>query len=439
MRFFFSALLAFSLIAPEAAQARNRRAESPKHAAIVVDANTGKVLYASSADAARYPASLTKMMTLYMTFEALSRGKIKRSTRIAMSRHAASQPPTKLGVKPGQTITVETAVYALVTKSANDAAAALGEHLGGSEENFARMMTAKARSLGMRSTTFRNASGLPDPAQRTTARDMATLGMALRQHFPNHFTVFSARSFTYGKRRMANHNKLLGRVAGVDGIKTGYTRASGYNLVTSAGAGKKRIVAVVLGGQSGRSRDAEMAGLVNKYLGRAANGGNGALIAKSDSSFQTAAAEPAVEAAEEIEPAKAEPVVVARPKTAVKADVETAELAAPKPAIVKTVKVKPAEAPEGTDPVQTASTGPSGWVIQIAAAGSDGEARALLGKVKAQAGGVLGKASGFTQQFEKSGQTFFRARFGGFASKTAAVNACAGLKKKKIACYTVQQ
>ena len=440
-RFFFSALVAFSLMTPEAAQARNRRAESPKHAAIVVDANTGKVLYASSADAARYPASLTKMMTLYMTFEALSRGKIKRSTRIAMSRHAASQPPTKLGVKPGQSITVETAVYALVTKSANDAAAALGEHLGGTEENFARMMTAKARSLGMRSTTFRNASGLPDPAQRTTARDMATLGMALRQHFPNHFTVFSARSFTYGKRRMANHNKLLGRVAGVDGIKTGYTRASGYNLVTSAGAGKKRIVAVVLGGQSGRSRDAEMAGLVNKYLGRAANGGNGALIAKSDSTFQTAAAEPVVEAAKEIETAAAitKPVAVARPKAAVKADVQTAELAAPKPAIVKTVKVKPAEAPEGTDPVQTASTGPSGWVIQIAAAGSDGEARALLGKVKAQAGGALGKATGFTQQFEKSGQTFYRARFGGFGSKTAALNACAGLKKKKIACYAIQQ
>jgi D-alanyl-D-alanine carboxypeptidase len=174
--------------------------------------------------------------------------------------------PTKLGVKAGSSITVETAILALVTKSANDAAAASGELLGGSESRFAQMMTAKARSIGMKNTRFYNASGLPDPRQITTARDMAVLGIALRTDFPQYYKYFSVRSFTYGRSRLANHNKLLGRVAGVDGIKTGYTRASGFNLVSSVSLNNKKLVTVVLGGQSGRSRDAEVAALIKKHL-----------------------------------------------------------------------------------------------------------------------------------------------------------------------------
>ena len=253
-----------------------------KYAAIVVDANTGKTLFSSSADAARYPASLTKMMTLYLTFEALQSGKLKTSSKIAFSKNAAGEPPTKLGVKAGGSVTVETAILSLVTKSANDSATALAEKLGGSEAGFARLMTAKARQLGMTGTIFRNAHGLPNAAQHSTARDMATLGIALREHFPQYYSYFSTRSFKYGKQRLANHNRLLGRVKGVDGIKTGYTRASGFNLVSSVSDGNRRIVAVVMGGQSAKSRDNHMAELIRTWLPKAsAKRGGGDLVAKA--------------------------------------------------------------------------------------------------------------------------------------------------------------
>jgi len=207
--------------------------ESGRYSALVIDGSNGRMLYASNATAQRFPASLTKMMTLYMTFEALDQGRISKSTEIPVSARAARQPPTKIGIRPGQTIDVESAIRALCVKSANDVAAALGEYLGGSEEEFAAMMTIRARRLGMTGTTFRNASGLPDAGQTTTARDMALLGLALRSHFPHHFSYFSEREFAYQGRRVRGHNDLLGRVEGVDGIKTGYIRASGYNIVTS--------------------------------------------------------------------------------------------------------------------------------------------------------------------------------------------------------------
>ncbi len=253
-----------------------------KYSAIVVDANTGKTLFSANAGEPRYPASLTKMMTLYLIFETLAAGKIKKSTQVPFSAHAAAQPPTKLGVKAGGSVSVETIIYSLVTKSANDSAAAIAEYLGGTEDGFARMMTAKARKLGMTGTLFRNASGLPDASQHSTARDLAMLGLALREHFPQYYAYFSTRSFTYGRQRMANHNRLLGRVKGIDGIKTGYTRASGFNLVSSVGDGKRRIVAVVMGGQTGRARDNHMAELIKKYLPKASGRDGGDLIAKSD-------------------------------------------------------------------------------------------------------------------------------------------------------------
>jgi len=239
---------------------------SKKYAAIVVDATDGKVLYQSSSDATRYPASLTKMMTLYLLFEALESGRVSRTTMIPVSDYARSRPPTKIGFKRGGSIDVETAVMALVTKSANDVAVAVAEHLGGTEENFASMMTARARSIGMRSTVFRNASGLPDPGQVTTARDMALLGLALRKRFPQYFSYFSVQSFSYRGRTIRGHNELIGGVSGVDGIKTGYTRASGYNVVTSVSRGGRKLVAVVMGGDSARARNANMAALIDRYL-----------------------------------------------------------------------------------------------------------------------------------------------------------------------------
>ncbi len=236
-----------------------------RYAAIMVDTGTKQALYSDHADDLRFPASLTKMMTLYLLFEALETGRVSSSTQMPVSSFAAGQAPSKLGLKAGQTLDVDTAISALAVKSANDAAVVVAEHLGGSESAFAAAMTSKARALGMNRTTFRNASGLPDSAQVTTARDMAVLGMALRERFPQHFTRFSARTFAYAGREVRGHNRALDMIDGADGIKTGYTRASGFNLVTSANRGGKTVVGVVMGEDSAKVRDARMLALFDKY------------------------------------------------------------------------------------------------------------------------------------------------------------------------------
>ncbi|WP_321503054.1 D-alanyl-D-alanine carboxypeptidase [Breoghania sp.] len=243
-----------------------------KYSGIVVDAKTGKVLYANHANSRRYPASLTKIMTLYVLFEELEAGRMSMSTRLKASRHSAGMPPSKVGLRPGQTISVKDAIGALVTKSANDVAATVAENIAGSEPAFARRMTKTARRLGMRRTQFRNASGLPNSQQWTTAADMARLGRAIQERFPTYYKHFSTRVFTYNGRRYGNHNRLLGRVNGVDGIKTGYIRASGFNLVTSVRKDGRHIVAVVFGGRTGASRDAQMRTLIAQYLPKASRG-----------------------------------------------------------------------------------------------------------------------------------------------------------------------
>lgn len=245
---------------------------SEKYAAIVVDANSGKTLYSASADQVRYPASLTKMMTIYMLFEAMDSGRISKSTQIPISAYAASRPPTKMGIKPGGSIDVDSAIKALVVRSANDVAAAVGEYMAGSEAQFAASMTARARSLGMSRTVFRNASGLPDPGQQTCARDMAILGMALRQRFPHHYTYFSTRDFAYGGKMVRGHNKLL-ETGGIDGIKTGYIRASGFNIVTSYNRDGKRLIVAVMGGESANGRNAHVRQLIDRYLPAASTRG----------------------------------------------------------------------------------------------------------------------------------------------------------------------
>jgi len=241
----------------------------PPYAAIVVDDKSGLVLHEVSAGEPRHPASLTKIMTLYLLFEQLDSGKFKLDTPLPISTHAALQHPTKLGLKANQTIKVEDAIKGLVTKSANDAAVVVGEAIGGSEEEFAKLMTLKARALGMTSTTYINASGLPAEEQITTARDQAVLGRAIQQRFPNYYRYFATPSFQYRGVEMHNHNSLLGQVKGVDGIKTGYTEASGYNLVSSVHRDEKHIVAVVLGGTSNAARDARMRQLIEEYISQA--------------------------------------------------------------------------------------------------------------------------------------------------------------------------
>ncbi|CAN7533257.1 D-alanyl-D-alanine carboxypeptidase [Pararhizobium sp. LjRoot255] len=449
-------------------------AAAAQYAGIVVDAKTGKVLYSEDADSLRYPASLTKMMTLYLTFEALEAGKISKSTPVPFSKRASAEPPSKLGVRAGQSITVEQAILALVTRSANDASTALGELLGGSEERFGRIMTNKARALGMTRTTYRNANGLPNTAQMTTARDQARLGIALRQHFPQYYPYFSTRSFRFGKQTIGNHNRLLGNVRGVDGIKTGYTRAAGFNLVTSAQADGRSIVGVVLGGKSGGSRDAQMRALVAKYLPAASRRGGGDLIAETADAptMQAQAAEQPAEAAvaatggsfnlpnsgpvpdfrysgettQSIEVAYAEPAKVSAnpvlneniaPNT-LEAQSRKIAKAAPVPAAVDNQITNSVAKAAAETPAATGSAS-DGWVIQIGATPDKDQAMTLLENAKDKGGKALRGATPFTVAFASGGGHLYRARFGGFANQDKAVNACKTLKRKGFACWASLQ
>jgi D-alanyl-D-alanine carboxypeptidase len=237
-------------------------AQAEKYAALVMDANTNEILHSRNADDPRYPASLTKVMTLYLLFDAINAGDVKLSDRMTVSRNAAAQPPSNLKLKAGDKIKVEDAIYALVTKSANDVAVVLAEHLGGTERKFAQQMTDKARDLGLKDTTFKNASGLPNTAQLTTAYDLALLADALVENHAQYYHYFETKRFEWGRLVYRGHNELVGTVDGVDGIKTGYTRASGFNLMTSAERDGHRVIAIVLGGATAKSRDAHVQDLV---------------------------------------------------------------------------------------------------------------------------------------------------------------------------------
>ena len=241
---------------------------SPRYAAYVVDDKTGRVLFSKNADAPRHPASLTKMMTLYILFEELEKKRMTMSTPLKVSAHASVQAPSKLGLRPGQTIPVEDAIRALVTKSANDVAVTIAENIGGSEPAFAQRMTRTARRIGMTGSSFQNASGLPNPNQWTTAHDMVTLGRALAERYPNYYRFFSTRSFAWGNQVIGNHNKLLYRMEGIDGIKTGYTEASGFNLVSSLRRDNRHVVAAVMGGSSGRDRKSTRLNSNHEWISR---------------------------------------------------------------------------------------------------------------------------------------------------------------------------
>jgi D-alanyl-D-alanine carboxypeptidase len=443
-------------------------------ASIVIDVRTGQVMTSEDPDGLRYPASLTKMMTLYMVFDALESGRISLNSRVPVSKHAAAQAPSKLGVRAGQTFTVEQGILALVTRSANDCATAFAEFLGGTEPRFGKLMTSKARTLGMMRTVYYNANGLPDPRQVTTARDQARLGIALRKHFPQYYGYFSTRSFKYGRQVIGNHNRLLGSVKGVDGIKTGYTRAAGFNLVTSAQLNGRSVVGVVLGGTSGAQRDAKMRKLITAYLPEASRKGGDAdafVAARPKKQvFETAYAEPEAKSAVEVEIASASndldlphkgPVPEARYDEQQLADVDTTNTV---PVIrAKTVKITkvasleaapsedmPAAEPEQAtrsmskvDSVTTASTEvqttSKGWVIQVGAAPGKEQAMNLLQKAQDKGGKVLRSATPFTVAFSKGNEQLFRARFGGFSDQDAAVRACKVLKKKGVSCWASLQ
>jgi D-alanyl-D-alanine carboxypeptidase len=338
-----------------------RESYSPQFSSIIVDGNSGAVLTSNNPDGSRHPASLTKIMTLYLLFERLDAGKMKLDTEMDVSEHASEQAPTKLGLKPGQTIKVEDAIKGLVTRSANDAAVVIAEAIAGDEGDFAKLMTRKARALGMTRTVYRNASGLPDDDQVTTARDQSTLGRAIQDRFPRYYRYFSTSVFNYHGQSIRNHNHLLGSVEGIDGIKTGYTRASGFNLVTSMRRGNRHLVGVVLGGRSGGSRDAIMRNLLAENLEKAATTRTVAAITErnpADANTDVAEADAASRPTEMVQlngavgAAAAEPAMAAlpaaRPVTPAKPSLMAAAAAAlpPPPAKPEQARVEQPARPE---------------------------------------------------------------------------------------------
>lgn len=348
------------IVTTDAAEARRHRrhyahhrvqrdvseSSSSKFASIIVDGNSGAVLQSTSPDALRHPASLTKIMTLYLLFERLESGKLKLDSEMPVSQHAADQDPTKLNLRPGQTIRVEDAIKGLVTRSANDAAVVIAETIGGDESDFAQMMTRKARALGMSKTVYRNASGLPNDEQVTTARDQATLGRAIQERFPRYYRYFATASFNWRGQSIRNHNHLLGNVEGVDGIKTGYTRASGFNLVTSMRRGNRHLIGVVLGGRSGGSRDAIMRNLLAENLEKGATTHTVAAVTErngADASAEVADASDALRSAPQVQAAAAPAPEAASSRLAARLSTLAAATAAMPPPQAKP-EVRPAEA-----------------------------------------------------------------------------------------------
>jgi len=306
-----------------------------EQSSIIIDAATGRVVQQDDPDGIRHPASLTKIMTLYLTFDALDAGRLKLTDRMPVSAHASSMSPTKLGVRAGSSLMVEHAILGLVTQSANDAAVVLAEALGGTESGFAELMTRTARRLGMSRTVFQNASGLPDPDQVTSARDMAALSLALLRDHPDRYRYFSTRVFKWGGSTLKNHNHLMERYRGMDGIKTGYVQASGFNLVASAVRGGRRLVGVVMGGASAPSRDAKMEDLLDEAFATLRREDPGVAVAMADEGERVAAppsragkAEPRAKAvstkrtaSREVEPKTRKPLTrVADAKPAAKRD-----------------------------------------------------------------------------------------------------------------------
>ncbi|WP_412064961.1 D-alanyl-D-alanine carboxypeptidase [Rhizobium sp. SYY.PMSO] len=440
-------------------------AAGPKYAGIVIDANTGNVLYSENADTLHYPASLTKMMTVYLTFEALEAGRITLDTPVVFSRNAAAQAPTKLGIGAGRSVTVREAILGIVTKSANDAAMALGEMLGGSEESFARMMNDKARALGMTRTTYRNPNGLPNTAQMTTARDQARLGIALREHFPQYYGFFSETSFRLGNRVIPGHNHLIGSVRGVDGIKTGYTRAAGYNLATSVKVDGRSIVGVVLGGASTPARDNQMRKLIAAYLPLASTKHIATNViaqtpatapnlqaasarmadisrakVRNDQPTEVADARPSSMAAfAAVTPQSANPLLSAKPVQRPASDevaddeteIDTVTTASTSKSDAKLVKLQRAEKSEKAAKAAKTERGPTGWVVQIGVSSSKNGATDLLDTAKSKGGKALRSAKPYAVAFDGG----FRARFGGFEDQNDAIKACKALKRAGVKCW----
>jgi len=433
-----------------------------KDAALIVDGETGKVLYARNAEAERHPASLTKMMTLYLLFDALKRGQMTLATPLAFSYHAASQHPTKLHISAGDKIEVDTAIRAIVVRSANDVAVAIAEALGGTESHFAEMMTAKARALGMRDTYFHNASGLPDPMQITTASDMAILARHLAYDYPQYFPYFATREFNFRGVRYAGHDNLLGRYNGADGIKTGYTEASGFNLVSSVVRDRSHVIGVVLGGRTAHRRDTEMMRLLDATFAKVDR--NPTLIARAEVPWLKMARNtvPYAPAAQQtfsgtfpgansvMSDADDEEAAETRNDEEGDApDIVTAPAPPPRKVVVATYQPRPVKPtlpkPALRAQVGEGDIGDSGtplrslnihdWTIQIGAFTDTTQARAQLAAYAEKSMDVLGQAQRIVVPFQSiDGNLLYRARFGPFLEREAR-QVCARLTERGQTCF----
>ncbi len=470
-------------------------------AAIVVDANSGRAIYALNENQPRHPASVTKVMTLYLLFEQLEKGRLRLDSPLMISQRAAAQAPSKLGLRPGETIAVENAIKAVVTKSANDIAVAIAENIGGDEDSFAEMMTSKAHALGMHGTHFANASGLPNAAQITTAHDLAVLGRAIQDRFPTYYRYFSTHSFAYLGAVHRNHNHLLGRVEGMDGIKTGYTAASGFNLLTSVRRDGHHIVAVVLGGATAGARDRLMENLIEDHIAEGSTTRTARAITEEAPAERVAAVEPpqaapvvdtetsdnAAASEDEVE----QPASRARKVASVDADDDTTQsIKKARPAYVSGGKKRAEAAPEpktragrraraaeaarvaavdgSTSQVvgksarrdSAAATTPSalkqhdaertqlaksdnarpaksGWMIQLGATDEPGKATELLSRARSQGHAMLAGAKPFTETVRKGNETLYRARFAGLEEQSAE-SACKTLKRSGFSCFATK-
>lgn len=459
----------------DAASAARKRASgsySPPQATIVADGLTGKILHSLKADEPRYPASLTKVMTLYLVFEFLREGRIALTTEMAVTAKAASQPPTKLFLKEGETITVKDAIRALITKSANDAAVVIAENLAGSEEAFAKLMTARARRLGMKNTTFRNASGLPDAGQKTTSYDLLVLARSILRDFPEQAGLFKTKFFKFRNRLYKNHNALLFSYPGAEGMKTGFTNASGFNLMTTARRDGKFLIGVVIGGRSGKHRNETMRNLLNAAWKRAVP--EAKLIAARQQMLAKRQRKPAPDGGAvhvaAAKPHEASPAVKSMmftanaqhdagpPGQAVKRSLpaSAANQAPSEPPALKLAETAPRQpvkisaaiaAPAYAGPVHTADllSGagkaqggdfPGPYHIQVGAYDNFESAHIRLDDVSKAAADILSTRPHFIMTGKSGDRDIVRARFGGF-SRLEAERACEALRMRAIDCLVM--
>ena len=419
---------------------------APEFSALTVDARNGQILFADRADGLRHPASLTKMMTLYVLFQDMKAGRISRSTMLHVSSRAASMAPSKLDLQPGSEISVDDAIKGIVTKSANDVAATIAENLAGTESNFAARMTRVAHSIGMNHSTFNNASGLPNPSQYTTARDMATLGLHLMRDFPQYYPYFRITAFQFQGRTIKTHNSLLQHFEGTDGIKTGYIANSGYNLVTSTKRGDKRLVGVVLGARSASSRGHYMMAMLQSNFGKAKDGETiaalagssvGAINPISETSKSTAVnskglAQVAADAAASDEAPTNEDTATAS-TTDVGPKVLQATLA---PGDSKPTKLPFAVVSASDQPHTLANAMSDSWNIQVGAFPDKSQADARIASLRGKVPTMLENKQGFTMQASKDGEVVYRARFAGFDAVTAK-KVCSKISRLGTSCLAI--